>query len=61
MNDQRKLDKFELNDKLSSLIQDMKNSKPDDRSETDRYYAVVITDLEKAYAYFFTYVMEKYP
>lgn len=59
--DEQKLDKFELNDKLSGLIQDFKNSKPDDRSEIDRRYAIVITDLEKAYAYFFTYVMEKYP
>jgi len=59
--DEPKLDKFELNDKLATLLQDFKNSKPNDKSEIDRRYAIVITDLEKAYAYFFTYVMEKYP
>ncbi len=56
-----KFDKFQLSDKLATLLQEMKNSKPNDKSEVDRRYAIVITELEKAYAYFYTYVMEMYP
>lgn len=34
----------------------LKEYKPNDKSETDRRYAVTITEMEKVYAYFMTYV-----
>lgn len=36
---------------LNSLIRDIRERKPNDRSELDRVYAVMLTDLEKARAY----------
>lgn len=39
------------------LLQEMR---PGDRSPTDRYYAVAITDMEKVLAYFQTYVLDSY-
>jgi hypothetical protein len=56
-----KFDKFQLSDKLATLLQEMKDSKPNDKSEIDSRYTIVITELEKAYAYFYTYVIEMYP
>lgn len=38
---------------LKELLQSMKSDK---RSENDRYIAIVITELEKAYAIFVTFV-----
>ena len=32
--------------------------RPNDRSPTDRYYAVTITEMEKVLAYFQTFVLE---
>jgi len=34
------------------LLWKLREAKPNDRSEEDRFYAVVITDVEKASAYF---------
>jgi hypothetical protein len=48
----------EINDKISMLLQDMRQAKPDERSETARRYAIAITMLEKVYAYFRIYVLE---
>lgn len=36
-----------------ALLQD---HKPNDRSEKDRHYAIVITELEKVYAYYKTFI-----
>ena len=35
----------------------VKNAKPNDRSELDRYYAILLTELEKASAYFGIYIL----
>lgn len=35
----------------------MRDAKPNDRSEQDRYWAIAITELEKARAVFVTYAM----
>ena len=37
----------------------LKASKPEDRSEKARRYAVTITEMEKAMSYFFTMVMQE--
>lgn len=42
----------ELSDEFRNLIDDMRNLKPNDRSEKDRYWAIVLTELEKAQALF---------
>lgn len=38
-------------------LKTLKAAKPEDRSQTDRRYAVTITELEKVMAYFVTYVV----
>jgi len=38
----------------------IKRDRPNDRSELDRRYAIVITDFEKVMAYFKTYIVEEY-
>lgn len=38
----------------------LKASKPEDRSEKARRYAVTITEMEKAMSYFFTMVMQEF-
>ncbi len=35
----------------------MRGGKPNDRSEKDRRYSIAITELEKVYAYFKTFVL----
>lgn len=47
----------DLLEKLAALLEDMRLAKPEDRSETARRYAITITELEKVYAYFKTYVV----
>jgi len=39
------------------MIEGLKARKPNDRSDRDRSYAVTITELERAYAYFVVYVV----
>ena len=41
---------------FETLLTMLKAAKPNDRSEADRYTAIVITDVEKAKAVFLTYV-----
>lgn len=41
---------------LLATVNLLRGSKPYDRSAVDRHYAVTITMLEQAYAYFNTYV-----
>jgi len=38
------------------LLEALRNMKPNDRSEADRYWAIVITDTEKAMAVFHRFV-----
>lgn len=38
----------------------LKASKPEDRSEKARRYAVTITEMEKALSYFFTMVTQEF-
>lgn len=41
--------------RYEALIQDLRACKPDDRSERDRNYAIAITKMQEAYAWFSTY------
>lgn len=41
---------------LLAALESLKEFKPGDRSETDRHYAVTITMVEQAYAYFLAWV-----
>lgn len=47
----------ELFDELNTVLEHVKAQKPDNRSEIDRRFAILITDLEKVRAYFFTYIL----
>lgn len=40
---------------FQNLLEDLRNHKPNDRSDRDRYWAIVITEVEKARAVFETY------
>jgi hypothetical protein len=42
---------------LLDAIESLREFKPNDRSEIDRRYAVTITMMEQAYAYFATWVL----
>lgn len=42
---------------IEDALADARRQKPNDRSEKDRAYAVTITELEKALAYFKTFVI----
>ena len=44
-------------ERIKATLQRVRFCKPDDRSARARQYAVAITELEKAYAYFSTYVV----
>jgi hypothetical protein len=41
---------------LDQALSELRRNKPNDRSDADRYWAIVITDVEKALAVFKTYV-----
>lgn len=43
---------------LLHALETLRESKPEERSEKARRYAVAITELEKVYAYYVTFVME---
>lgn len=43
-------------DSMNKALEDLKRNKPNDRSEEDRRYAVTITEMEKAIAYFYYHV-----
>jgi hypothetical protein len=49
----------ETHNALDNALSALKHNKPNDRSDKDRYWAIVITDVEKAIAVFETYVMLK--
>lgn len=42
---------------LDELIERMKSAKPGDRSDIDRRFAIVITELEKVEAYFAYFII----
>ena len=46
-----------LLDELVSFLGDLKASKPNDRSELDRRWAVLITDVERCVAWLTTYIV----
>ena len=50
------VDMPELQEKFVEFITALRNAKPNDRSEKDRYFAIVITEVEKAFAVFMTFV-----
>lgn len=41
---------------LREALAAMREQKPNDRSDTDRAYAVAITEMEKLFAYFVVFV-----
>ncbi len=45
---------------LESSLRMIKRNRPNDRSEIDRRYAILITDFEKVMAYFKTYIVDEY-
>lgn len=45
--------------KLEELIAAMRESKPSDRSDVDRVYAVTLTELEKVRAYWLVTAVRK--
>lgn len=45
-----------LNNELVTLLNKMRETRPQERSELSRRYAVAITELEKVQAYFEVYV-----
>lgn len=47
-------------DAMLRAYRKLKASKPEDRSEKARRYAVTITEMEKAMAYFFTMVTQDF-
>lgn len=42
-------------DEFEILLYELRQQKPNDRSEKDRYWAIVVTEVEKAKAIFLTY------
>jgi hypothetical protein len=48
---------YDIGGDLVKLIELIKFAKPNDRSDLDRRYAILLTELEKVYAYFMTYVL----
>lgn len=46
--------------KFDDLLIAMRALKPNDRSDTDRYWAIAITETEKALGVFKTWVHEEY-
>jgi hypothetical protein len=43
-------------EQFKAFIDMLKQSKPNDRSEKDRYYAILITELEKIFAFFVMFI-----
>lgn len=46
----------EVYEVLKRTYDEIKAKKPNDRSDKDRYYAVILTDLEKTLAYAYLYL-----
>lgn len=43
---------------INKALESLQRGKPDDRSELTRRYAVTITEMEKVFAYFKTFVFD---
>ena len=50
--------KVRVLNKFNSLLIELDALKPNDRSKEDRYWAITITDVEKAFALFYTFVTD---
>ena len=50
------LNKEDVLSAFKTLLSTLRAVKPEDRSGLDRRYAVTITELEKVFAYFYTYI-----
>jgi hypothetical protein len=46
----------QIDSKMRDLLGVLRANKPNDRSEKDRRFAITITDMEKLFAYFHTFV-----
>jgi hypothetical protein len=44
---------------LMEALQTLKYNKPNNRSDADRYWAIVITDMEKVIAFYNRYILDK--
>jgi hypothetical protein len=49
----------EMRQALAEFERQLKANKPNDRSELDRKYAVLLTDVEKLKAYFMLFIFTK--
>lgn len=49
---------YDCGEEIKLALQKLREAKPGDKSELDRRFAVTITELEKVYAYFNTYIVE---
>jgi len=49
----------EIDLKFDKLIDSLRDAKPDERSEIARRFAIVVTEVEKAHAYFLQFVKPK--
>lgn len=47
----------ETEKKLREALESLKAEKPNDRSDADRRYAIAITELEKAIAYYVAWIV----
>jgi len=47
-----------IQDDMAALIEKMSAAKPNDRSETDRWYAIALTDMEKVQAYCWAFIFD---
>jgi hypothetical protein len=43
---------------ISLILGEMQENRPSERGETSRRWAIAITELEKVYAYWHTYLVE---
>ena len=43
---------------IHNAMQTLKDNKPNDRSERDRFFAIAITDMEKVFAYVKLYIVD---
>lgn len=50
----------DLSDEMIELLQRLRKSKPEDRSEKARRIAVTITEIEKVIAYYRSFVIEEW-
>ena len=52
------LDDNELMMTIYGALESLKDNKPNDRSEKDRRFAIMITDMEKIFSYFKTWIYD---